>query len=135
MNQVLRVKYLNLKAQSGLRACWARSALGFQLAQSDQIPLLCSFCSWELSPYISTVPSPPSPPSCAPENIFSPITITTVSNEPYPPPHFRLCRHVLISFFQYCLWGHWVWEEERGCRGGVSVAVGVLGVQSARFSI
>jgi hypothetical protein len=58
-----------------------------------------------LSPYIFTVPSPPSPPSCAPENIFSPITITTVSNEPYPPPHFRLCRHVPISFFQYCLWG------------------------------
>ena len=53
----------------------------------------------------STVPSPPSPPSCAPENIFSPITITTVSNEPYPPPHFRLCRHVPISFFQYCRWG------------------------------
>ena len=81
--------------------------------------------------FLASSPSP----SCLHENISSSIIFTTVSNEPYPPPHFRLPAHMPISLSQYCLWGHWVWEEERGCRGGVFIAVRLLGVQSARYSI
>jgi hypothetical protein len=102
-----------------------RSRLANRTIWPNPAPL--SILLLELCPYISTVPSPPSPPSCAPENIFSPITITTVSNESYPPPYFRLPGHVPIPFFEHsCLWGHWVWEREKGCRSGVSVVVAVL---------
>ena len=100
---------MNLKAESGFGAWWVISALGFQLPQSGLIPLLASPSFPELSPYIF----------CLDENISPPRTNTKVSNEPYPPPHFRLPGHVPIPLFQYsCLWGHWVWEREKGAEVG-----------------
>ena len=111
---------MNLKAESGFGAWWVISALGFQLAQSRLIPLLAS-PYFQSSPHTFSLFLASSPsPSCLDENISSPRTNTKVSNEPYPPPHFRLPGHVPIPLFQYsCLWGHWVWEREKGCRSGL----------------
>ena len=123
----LWVKDLNLKAESVFGAWWVISALGLQLAQSGQIPLLCPSCCWSSPHTFRLLPDSPPPPLA--------WTKTSPPLEPIQKSPMNL-THLLTSGYQdmclsqtflyTCLWGHWVWEREKGCRSGVSVVVAVL---------